>query len=343
MASLLLTGDVNLMNVADPRTPFARVRDAMRAATLAFSNLECNLHVPERHSVEHEGFFVDPAIGGAALADAGIAAVGLANNVTYGAEPIAATCAALDRLGIARTGAGPNRAAARAPAIVERGGVRFGFLQRSSVYWPTNHEASDTTPGIAVIRGNTAYQVPMHKYRPDVPPLNRPGIPPVIVTWAEPRYLDAFRQDIAALRPQVDVLVASCHWGLWGEVLGYMREIAHAAIDEGADLVIGHGPHEILPIERYRDRSIFYGLGSFSFHTGHGGRKHGDWLGMMVHAQLDGRSLGRTGFRFVRHNDRNQTVACDPAAEAHALSQLQRTSAESGATLTTDGDAVLVG
>ena len=89
-----------------------------------------------------------------------------------------------------------------------------------------------------------------------------------------------------ALRAQADIVVASCHWGLHKEVLAYMREIGHAAIDAGADLVIGHGPHYSLPVEVYRGKAIFYGLGSFSFHTGHGGRRHGDWIGMMVRATI---------------------------------------------------------
>ena len=54
----------------------------------------------------------------------------------------------LDELGIAHTGAGANRALAGAPVILTRDGVRFGFLQRSSVYWPTNHEAGEDTPCI---------------------------------------------------------------------------------------------------------------------------------------------------------------------------------------------------
>ena len=106
----------------------------------------------------------------------------------------------LDDLGIAHTGAGANVAAARAPVIVERNGMRYGFLQRSSVYWPTNHEAGANSTGIAVIRAHTAYQVPMHKTRPEIPPMNRPGIPPVIITWADPDYLRAFTDDIAGLR-----------------------------------------------------------------------------------------------------------------------------------------------
>src|SRR5882757_8329179 len=71
----------------------------------------------------------------------------------------------LDQLGIPHAGAGANLAAARAPVILERDGVRFGFLQRSSVYWPTNHEARKDATGIAVIRGHTAYHVPVFKTR----------------------------------------------------------------------------------------------------------------------------------------------------------------------------------
>jgi hypothetical protein len=59
--------------------------------------------------------------------------------------------------------------------------------------------------------------------------------------------------------------------GLGEEVLDYMTEIAHAAIEASTDIVTGHGPHYSLPIEIYRGKPIFYGLGSFSFRTSHGG------------------------------------------------------------------------
>src|SRR5204862_350724 len=137
---------------------------------------------------------------GEALQSAGIAGVGLANNVNYGAAAIRGSLARLDRLGIRHTGAGPDLAAARAPAIADCGELRVGFLQRSSVYWPTDHEATAKGCGIAVIRGHTAYQLPAHKTHPDIPPMNRPGIPPIVVTWADREYLAAFTEDIAALR-----------------------------------------------------------------------------------------------------------------------------------------------
>src|SRR5438270_335355 len=307
MPSLILVGDVNLMNVENSGVPFARIGETLRAADLVFANLECLLYEPpDGHAVEHEGFFADPEIAGEALRTAGIAAVGLANNVNYGAAAILGSLARLDRLGIRHTGAGPNLAAARPPAIADCGGLRVGFLQRSSVYWPTNHEATAKGCGIAVIRGHTAYQVPAHKTRLDIPPMNRPGVPPIVVTWADRAYLAAFTEDIGALRRDADIVVASCHWGLGEEVLDYMTEIAHAAIDAGADLVIGHGPHYSLPVDVYRGKPIFYGLGSFSFHTGHGARQHGDWLGMMVRVAWERERIARAAFQFVRHDQQNR-------------------------------------
>ncbi|GAA4342839.1 CapA family protein [Pigmentiphaga soli] len=342
-AKLILTGDVNLMNVSDPEVPFRRVRPAFQAADLVFSNLECCLYEPPNgHSVDNEGFYVAPSVAQAALTQAGIRAVGLANNVNYGEAAIMNSVSRLDQAGIAHTGAGADLQAARRPAIVDCGGVRAGFLQRTSVYWPTHHEARAESAGVAVIRGNTAYQLPMHKMRPEIPPMNRPGLPPVILTWAEPSYLKSFQEDIAALREQADFVVASCHWGLKEDVLDYMTEIGHAAIDAGADMVIGHGPHYSLPVEVYQGKPIFYGLGSFSFHTGHNGKKHGDWVGMMVRAGIGKNGVEQASFQFVRHNDENETVLCPLAGEQATLEKIRRRSAPFGTRLTENGDEVCV-
>jgi len=343
MARLILTGDVNLMNVADPATPFRRVAAEFRDASMVFSNLECCLYAPPRaHSFHNEGFYADPAVGAAALKAAAIAAVGIANNVNYGDAAILNSIASLDRAGISHTGAGADRAAATAPAIVERDGIRYGFLQRSSVYWPTNHEAGAHDPGIAVLRAHTAYQVPMHKTRPEIPPMNRPGIPPIVITWADAESLQSFAADIAALRARADIVVASCHWGLGKDILAYMRDIGHAAIDAGADIVIGHGPHYSLAVEAYRGKPIFYGLGGFSFHTGHGGRAHGDWIGMMVRADVERDGLRAARFQFARHNADNETVLRASRDEQAEFADIVKRSAEYGTRLEPAGDEVNV-
>ena len=341
--TMMLTGDVNLMNVTTPDVPFRLVAPSFKQSEFVFSNLECCFYIPPGgHARESEGFMAEPA-SAEALKLGGIQAVGIANNVNYGEAAIKSSIARLDELGIPHTGAGANRDAARAPVILERGGLRAGFLQRTSVYWPTNHEAGEKAAGVAVIRGHTAYQLPLHKTRREVPPANRPGIPPVILTYADPQYLQWFKDDIAALRSRADIVVASCHWGLWQEVLQYMIEIAHAAIDAGADVVMGHGPHYSLPVEVYKGKPIFYGLGSFSFHTGHhDGVAVGDWVGMLARITLEDRAMTGATFQFVRHNSSNETVPCALANERATLEDIAKRSAPFGTKLAPQGDEVRI-
>src|ERR1700730_815952 len=62
---MILTGDVNLMNVTDPAVPFSLFETEFRAADMIFCNLECCLYrPPSGHSMEHEGFYADPLLAG---------------------------------------------------------------------------------------------------------------------------------------------------------------------------------------------------------------------------------------------------------------------------------------
>jgi len=96
--TIILTGDVNLMNVADPSVPFRLVAPIFKQADFVFSNLECCFYEPPGgHAIENEGFFATPAAG-EALKLAGIQAVGIANNVNYGEAAIKASLARLDEV-----------------------------------------------------------------------------------------------------------------------------------------------------------------------------------------------------------------------------------------------------
>jgi poly-gamma-glutamate capsule biosynthesis protein CapA/YwtB (metallophosphatase superfamily) len=339
---LMLTGDVNLMNVTDPEVPFARVKDTLRQADVLFGNLECCFYEPAAApALEREGFYA-PLASAQALVVGGFHAIGNANNVNYGEEAIRSSLARFDGLGIPYTGAGLNRQAARSPAIVTHEGRRFGFLQRTSVYWATGHEATDNSPGVAVLTGHTAYEPPLQTRLGGGPPANRPGIPALTHTWADAKSLAEFTGDLRALRAAADVVVASHHWGLSEDVLEYQVEIAHAAIDAGADVVMGHGPHYACAVEMYQGKPIFYGLGSFSFHTGHGGRAHGDWVGLLARVTFDDSTLAEVAFSLVRHDDRNQTYVCDPSLDKEAVEQIMRRCQKLGTTLTISGSELIV-
>jgi len=340
--TLMLAGDINLMNVTNPDAPFVRVAETLARADIRFANVECCFYEPPgQRSLGDEGFYATPPVA-RALKVAGFDAVGTANNVNYGSDAIMSSLRTLDALGVPHTGSGANNTAAHEPALIEKKGVKAAFLQRTSVYWPTNHEAGEHSAGVAALRGETAYRVPAHKYRSDVPPMNRPGVPPEVVTWAEAKYLKRYCDDIARAREKADIVVASNHWGLHQDVLDYMTEIAHAAIDAGADVVIGHGPHYSLPVEVYKGKPVFYGIGSFSFHTGHGGRKHGDWVGMLARVVIDSGKTKEAAFRLVRHNEDNETYVCDPKKESAALAEITRRSDAFGTRFEIAGEEVKV-
>ena len=335
--TMILAGDINLMSVNDPAVPFARVADILGKADVVFGNLECCLSEPPAdHSIEQEGFYAGSQVG-EALSLAGFHAVGCANNVTYGAECIRASLARLDSLGIQHTGAGVNREAARTPAIVEKGGVRFGFSQYTSVFWPMGHAAGERSPGVATIKAHTAYQAIM---------MDRAGAPPIVLTSADEGEAGEFRKDIVALRQRVDLAVSSHHWGFRQEVLHYQEQIAHAAVEAGADIVMGHGVHRIMPIEIYKGKPIFYGLANFSFHTGHKSptgpqrRVAGNWVGLIARVTLEEGKIVKVTCSPVGRTERNETIIRSALEEEAAMSELARTSQKYGTVLDLSGDEV---
>ena len=331
--TLILTADVNLLKVSDPSVPFARVADVLGKADVVFGNLETVLSdPPPGYALEHEGFYAGAKVG-EALKFGNFHAVGCANNVTYGAAPILASLARLDSLGICYTGAGPNRKAARAPVVLERGNVRFGFVQYTSIFWPTGQAASDHSPGVATIKAHTAYQPK---------PANRPGVAPIVLTSADDQELNDFREDILALRKRADVVVSSHHWGYGEEVLQYQKQIAHAAVEAGADIVAGHGVHFPLGIEIYNGKPIFYGLGGFSFHTGHHDRVFGDWIGLMARVTLEEREIVKVACLPVRHNERNETIIRSVQQERREMERLVGLSKKLNTELDISGDEVIV-
>jgi poly-gamma-glutamate synthesis protein (capsule biosynthesis protein) len=73
--------------------------------------------------------------------------------------------------------------------------------------------------------------------------------------------------ELARLRPETDIIIVSFHWGT--EYVPRPGEeqvaLAHFCIDHGADLILGHHPHVLQSIEKYRGKFILYSLGNFVF------------------------------------------------------------------------------
>ena len=74
-------------------------------------------------------------------------------------------------------------------------------------------------------------------------------------------------EDIKQVRSVADVVIVSMHWGIHfmpAKLATYQKEVGHAAIDAGADLIIGTHPHILKGIEVYKGKVIFYSLGNFA-------------------------------------------------------------------------------
>jgi hypothetical protein len=192
-----------------------------------------------------------------ALANANVRVASLAANHLYdeGAAGVRDTLEGLQRQQITPFGAGLNLDEARTPAYLDCNGLRFGFLSYNCV-GPKESWAGPTKPGAAYVHVLTHYELDHAT----------PGGPPTTYTGAEAETLEAMKADITRTRSECDVLCVSLHKGMAhtpGLIVPYEKQIARAAVDAGADLVIGHHAHILRGIEIYKGKPIFHGLGNF--------------------------------------------------------------------------------
>jgi poly-gamma-glutamate synthesis protein (capsule biosynthesis protein) len=174
-----------------------------------------------------------------------------------GPDVLLETIQVIRDLGIQVIGAGANIVEARKPAFVTKKGLTVGFLSYCSVL-RQNYQAGETSPGAAPMRAYTHYLQTDYQ----------PGTAPKILTFPYQEDLDAMLADIRAAKEQCDLLSVSYHWGLHGvkgALAMYQPEVAHKAIDAGADFIIGTHPHRLKAIEVYQGKPIFYSLGNFCF------------------------------------------------------------------------------
>ncbi len=242
---------------------FGDIAALFRRADVSFFNLE--LPLSERgvavrgKAICHRGMPVN--IDG--LVDVGVSCVNLANNhvLDFGDVAMFDTLDLLDRKAIGHCGAGRNLDAAREGCVVEKNGLRIGFLGYSTTL-PTGFAATAETPGVNALQAYTAYQ-------PKGSLLEYPGMAPHIVSWTDPAHLQRLRDDVAAFRKQVGVLIVYVHWGtsMSPQVHDFQREIGTAAIDAGAHAVFGGHQHVMSAIEFHKGCPIVHGSANLLFDT----------------------------------------------------------------------------
>ncbi|RII28402.1 MAG: capsular biosynthesis protein [Geobacter sp.] len=282
--------------------PFAATRKYLQRGDLAIGNLESPITSRgDEFRDKRFRFRAEPAAA-AALREAGFSVLTLANNhvLDYGSVGLQDTADLLDRYGILHSGAGKNLGEARQAVTITIKGKRLAFLAYSLTF-PDKFYASDSTPGTA------------------------------------PGYPSFFADDIAKARQTADYVIVSFHWGTERAERPHSRQVAaaHQAIDAGADVVLGHHPHVLQGIERYKGGVILYSLGNFAF----GSLSPSSRQSVIARITL---GEGVREVEFIPLNVLNRTVRFQPrvmeAGRGDAvIAHLNRISAHLGTAIVSDG------
>jgi hypothetical protein len=262
--TLLGVGDI-VIDRDKPETIFQYTAQTLRAADIAYGNCD-QTYSDVGHPVRGHGTNSESR-NFPALLYAGFDVISLANNHTldWGEENFLDTIDRFNKAGLPYIGVGKNVDEARRPLILEHKGTKVGFLAYSCVY-PQEFEATATKPGLAGIKVKTVYEQVDYQ----------PGTPPKIVTITDPEDLSAMVEDIKKLRALVDVVVIAIHWGVHivpRIIPMYCFEVGHAAIDAGADLILGTHTHILKGVEIYKGKAIFYSTNNFATEIGPTQRK----------------------------------------------------------------------
>lgn len=212
------------------------ISSIMSAADIAIVNLETS--VSTRGSTKkREGYgFRSAPFTLEGLVNAGIDFVSAANNhiLDYGENAFFDTMDYLDDYGISYAGIGSNIEEAEGVTIIEKNGLKIGFISYTSIIPWNNWRADDNSPGVA----------PLHD-----------------------KDIKRALENIRDSNDKCDVLILILHWGVEYEStpLDSQVELAHQMIDAGADIIVGHHPHVLQGIEFYNKKPIFYSIGNFIF------------------------------------------------------------------------------
>lgn len=202
---------------------------------------------------------------------AGINVISLASNhmMEWGPDAVEDTIELFRSWGLQVVGAGKDEKEARRPAVIERNGVKIAILAYCSVL-RDGHAAGPDKAGVAPMRSHTYYEA--YDYQP--------GAPPKMITVPFEEDLKALQEDIRRAKAQADVVILSLHWGIRyipKTISTCQPLVAHAAIDAGADLILGHHPHLLKGVEVYKGKVCFYSIGNFMTTGARGHRVPLEW------------------------------------------------------------------
>jgi poly-gamma-glutamate synthesis protein (capsule biosynthesis protein) len=304
LTTLLFTGDIiparctyeRLLAIGDYRAAFTALRDTLAGADITIGSLDSTLAgsaVPIGCTQTFN--LAGPAEFADALAYAGYDVISHAanhikdcGNVTCGDAAVTETIANLRERGIVPVGSGATLAEARAPAIVERNGVRFAFLAYDDIA-PYYH-ATDTVAGAAPLDAAT------------------------------------ISADIATAGEAADVVIVLPHWGAeyTASPSTRQRDVARIAAFAGADLIAGNHAHWVAGHEEIGEMFVAYALGNFVFDQDWSLETQ---QGAMLEVTFAGRTLAGTRYIPIHIYDEYQPRLAAPDEAAGIIERIESASA----------------
>jgi len=258
--------------------PYRAIHDELAQGDMRVANLECMItDMVAPPSDPYTFTFICPSKGADGLVYAGFDVVTLANNHANGEGQVVFNDMRnlLHKRGILTCGGGDNLAQATAPAIKTVKGTRVAILGYDNIM-PQGPFATETSWGLAPIDVST------------------------------------LASDFAKARKQADLVIPYFHWGIeyTKDPTSYQQNVARAAIDAGADMVLGNHPHWTQAIERYKGKLIIYSMGNFVFDQ--------DWSeetmeGMLLHLYWRAGQLVSVRFRPTKDHNRCAPAIMTPA------------------------------
>lgn len=217
-----------LIQKRGPSFPFERTISYLKGGDIIFGNLECPISERGEKIKGKDEVFRASSNVIIGLVEAGFNFLSFANNhaMDYGKIAFLDTIKILKENGIKVVGAGNNINEATTPCLFEKENFRVALMGYTGSFG-----AGKNSPGYAPMR------------------------------------LSRIKNDIKKAKRNADIIIISLHWGLQFEKLPLPMYInfAHKLVEAGADLIIGHGPHVLQKIEKYKGKIIVYSLGNFIF------------------------------------------------------------------------------
>ena len=281
---------------------FADIVDVLRRGHVRFGNCEmtiADLNSFEGYPHAWDGDY--PMLGHPAVADdlanLGFTLLARANNhaLDWGILGMRETSRRLDAAGLAHAGVGEHRGLARSPQYVETPAGRVGLVSFASTFLPVSEalpyrDAAPGRPGVSALKVSRRWVVTDEVMRAlaTLPADDAERLPNRLTRFridfeAGPGPGNSYEvdsEDLADIlrnvrlgKQHADFLIAALHTHEARCELpfpeapllpaDFVKPVAHAAIDAGADAFIACGTHNLGPIEVYRGRPIFYGMGNF--------------------------------------------------------------------------------